>query len=217
MAFIVRQPPAPVAGSYSTNFPLTEDPISEGGRWINGFTTGLDWNDCRTTGGLATLSAVDHQTGDFNDQTALLVGAWAPNVRVTAVAKHNPVATVNFRELELRVRSTLSAHVNSGYEINFGIGALGPYIQVVRWNGPHGSFDFVNSGLAGAPLVGDGDVCRVDCVGNLITVFVNNVQVATPQNITAIGAHFDAGNPGMGFYNNISTAYGWKSFAVQEL
>ena len=38
--------------SYSTNFPLTEDPISEGGRWING-SVGLDWKNCRTTPGLA--------------------------------------------------------------------------------------------------------------------------------------------------------------------
>lgn len=29
--------------TYSTKFPLTESPISEGGNWINGSTEGLDW------------------------------------------------------------------------------------------------------------------------------------------------------------------------------
>jgi hypothetical protein len=36
-----------------TNFPLTEDPISEGGNWIGGGTTGLDWNNVQTTPGFA--------------------------------------------------------------------------------------------------------------------------------------------------------------------
>ena len=29
-------------GTYTTNFPLTENPILENGNWINGGTTGLD-------------------------------------------------------------------------------------------------------------------------------------------------------------------------------
>src|SRR5262252_1248375 len=29
--------------SYSTHFPLNEDPISEGGRWLNGAKDGIDW------------------------------------------------------------------------------------------------------------------------------------------------------------------------------
>src|SRR5438046_7973905 len=34
-----------IAESYTTNFPLTENPISEGGNWINGLTNGIDWSD----------------------------------------------------------------------------------------------------------------------------------------------------------------------------
>ena len=40
-------------GTYSTNFPSTENPISESGRWINGGSTGLKWANVRTTPGLA--------------------------------------------------------------------------------------------------------------------------------------------------------------------
>src|SRR5260221_2997308 len=39
--------------SYSTSFPLTENPISEGGRWVNGGLLGLDWTNVSTTPGLA--------------------------------------------------------------------------------------------------------------------------------------------------------------------
>src|SRR5262245_11556871 len=39
---------------YTTTLPLAEDPISEGGRWINGGTVGLDWTNVATSPGLAT-------------------------------------------------------------------------------------------------------------------------------------------------------------------
>jgi len=41
------------ASTYTTNFPLTEDPISEGGKWINGKKDGVDWANVRTTPGFA--------------------------------------------------------------------------------------------------------------------------------------------------------------------
>ena len=59
-------------GTYSTNFAGTENPISEGGRWINGGVAGLDWANVRTTPGLAFGT----QTGliEYNDAAALLSG-----------------------------------------------------------------------------------------------------------------------------------------------
>ena len=41
--------PAGTHGPYTTNFSGAENPISEGGRWLNGQTDGLDWTDVRTT------------------------------------------------------------------------------------------------------------------------------------------------------------------------
>jgi hypothetical protein len=34
--------------TYATSFSLTENPISEGGKWINGGVTGLDWGNVQT-------------------------------------------------------------------------------------------------------------------------------------------------------------------------
>src|SRR5262249_45748237 len=42
-----------INGSYSTTFPLTENPISEGGSWTNGGATGLGWANVQTTPGLS--------------------------------------------------------------------------------------------------------------------------------------------------------------------
>src|ERR1700704_5961227 len=70
-----------MAGSYQTDFPATENPISEGGRWINGGLLGLDWTNVSTTPGLA----IGHQVGaNFTDATALLAGAWGPDQMATA-------------------------------------------------------------------------------------------------------------------------------------
>ena len=67
----------PLTGrTYTTNFPLTESPISEGGNWINGATTGIDWGDVWTTPG----QTHDHSgPARFADATALLTGTWAPD------------------------------------------------------------------------------------------------------------------------------------------
>ena len=61
--------PAAQAMSYSTTFPLTENPISEGGRWLGGASVGLDWGDIGTTPG----QTHDHSgPASFADATAIL-------------------------------------------------------------------------------------------------------------------------------------------------
>jgi hypothetical protein len=61
------------ARTYTTNFPLTENPISEGGNWVNGAVVGLDWSNVSTTPGLA----IGRNSGTVNyaDAVALVTGA----------------------------------------------------------------------------------------------------------------------------------------------
>ena len=103
--------------SYTTNFPLTENPISEGGRWINGGTVGLDWTNVRTSPG----KAYGTQSGaSYTDSTALLTGSWGNDQQVTAtVYATTPPAENCYPEVELRLRSAISAHQNRGYEIGW--------------------------------------------------------------------------------------------------
>src|SRR5271166_204372 len=67
--------------SYSTRFQLDEDPISEGGKWINGGKDGIDWYNVITKNGVA-YGAVSQ--GAYTDPTALLAGTWGKDQKVKA-------------------------------------------------------------------------------------------------------------------------------------
>ncbi len=82
--------------TYTTIFPLSENPISEGGNWI-----------CR----------------------------WGPDQTVQAtVYSEHPNDNI-YEEVELRLRSSLSSHWASGYEIIFRSSKTkNAYSEIVRWN-----------------------------------------------------------------------------------
>ena len=184
--------PSVLRADYSTNFDLTENPISEGGKWQNGAATALDWKNVRTSGGIAFGT----QTGNdkFLDSTALLTGTWDPNQSVSGV-----VHTVNqsgsvSQEVEFRLRSTLSAHVNSGYEINFRCTHDGSqYVQIVKWNGPVGDFTYIDSTVG--PGVRDGDTLKAEIIGTTINAYINGKLI-----LSRTDSQFSTGNPGIGFY-----------------
>lgn len=200
---------------YTTTFPLTENPISEESNWINGQTTGLDWHDMSTTPGLA----IGHQTGSsYTDGTALLAGSWGPTQTVEAVVHAVNPKDSCYHEVELRLRSTLMAHSCTGYEISFkATKTAGAYLIIVRWNGKVGDFTYLVNSSGAQYGVTSGDVVEATIVGNVITAFLNGVQVGTATDST-----YATGNPGMGM--NLETAdascigtngdYGFTSFTA---
>jgi hypothetical protein len=182
---------------YTTAFPLTENPISEGGNWISGQAVGLDWHDVSTTPGLA----IGHQSGSsYTDGTALLTGAWGPTQTVEAV-----VHTVNpkescYQEVEMRLRSTLTAHNCAGYEISFkATKSASAYLIIVRWNGPVGNFTYLLNSSGAQYGIAEGDTVKATIVGNVITAYLNGVPVGTATDST-----YTTGSPGMGF--NLETS-----------
>ena len=73
------------ANTYTTNFPLTENPISEAGMWVNGGQSPANnWTNVQTTPGLA-FGTMPPSTGNDDDSTALLTGTWGPTQTITAV------------------------------------------------------------------------------------------------------------------------------------
>src|ERR1051325_3674641 len=90
--------------TYSTSFPLTENPISEGGKWINGGAAGGNlWGNVQTTPGMAF--GVSEPT-QFGDPTAVLTGTWAPDQSAEATIKivTQPTGTC-CHEAEVRLRT----------------------------------------------------------------------------------------------------------------
>ncbi len=197
--------------SYTTNFPLTENPISEGGKWINGKVTGLDWANVRTTPGFAFGTQTD--TVDYDDSTAILAGTWGANQMAQAQIHVVSQGSNIFEEVEIRLRTSISAHSITGYEINCSVVPSNPYNQIVRWNGPLGSFTQLNGGSTGCA---DGDVLEATIVGNTITSYKNGVQLLQWTDST-----FSSGSPGMGFYiqggsTSQESDYGFSNFTASD-
>jgi hypothetical protein len=133
--------------SYTTNFPLSENPLSEGGKWTNGQKDGLDWADVQTTSGFAfgTESGGTRPAPQkYDDSAALLTGAWGPDQTAQATVRAVNQNDRIYEEVELRLRSALSPHKATGYEILFrSVKSAKSYCEIVRWNGPLGDFTYL--------------------------------------------------------------------------
>jgi hypothetical protein len=217
------------ANTYSTTFSTNENPISSGGRWLNGRVVGLDWTDMKVTSGLAT-GTVDQGNG-YNDAIAILTGSWGSNQTVTATVKtQNPTGSA-VEELELRLASSISAHSSTGYECLWGLQpSPNQYMAIVRWNGALGNITVLaqlngTGSLTGsgtnkvahqstAPLLSIGDVIKATRVGNTITQYVNNVPILSVDDST-----YKSGSPGMGYlraYGGSETDFGFTSFSATD-
>src|SRR5882757_92334 len=203
-----------VSHAYTTTFPLNETPISEGNAWINGKAVGLNWADVHTTRGLAF--GTESGNNGYDDSAALLTGNWGSDQTAEAT-----VHTVNqndsiFEEVELRLRSNLSARSATGYEINFRCSKTAKaYTQIVRWNGTLGNFTYIATAQGQKYGVTNGDVVKATIKGNVITAYINGVQVLQGRD-----KKFTTGNPGMGFFlqgaSGVNSDYGFTRFTASD-
>ena len=102
--------------------------------------TGLDWDNVRTTKNFAFGTA---PTGKYTDPTAVLAGSWGADQTSEARVRIERVNPDCCHEVELRLRTTITAHSITGYEINCSAATKRRYMEIVRWNGPINSFDYV--------------------------------------------------------------------------
>lgn len=200
--------------SYSTKFLLTENPISEGGNWINGGENGSPWCNVRTIPDLAF--GMQSGLNGYDDSTAVLRGTWNPDQMAQGLV-HTTQQNANIiQEIELRIRTSISPQGITGYEFNFRALAKGnTYIQIVRWNGPLGSFSILAE-IPG-PGVRDGDLLKATASRNTLTAYINGVQVLQTTDTT-----FNNGSPGIGFFNSGGDArsngdFGFENFYAAEL
>jgi hypothetical protein len=172
---------------YATNFPATENPISEGGRWRN---TGLDWTPVATSGGLAFST----QTRNEYDDSYSFLSGFGPNHTASAVihlaSGYNPGGASH--EVEIILRCSDAAHTISWYECNLSWN--GGYSQIMLLNGPLGTFREVTQ-FSNPIAPHDGDVFSASAIGNVITCYLNGVVVAR-----AVDSTLPTGQPGMAFF-----------------
>jgi hypothetical protein len=217
--------PAPGSGGthgpYATRFSGTENPLSEGGKWLNGHTDGLDWTDVRTTPGFAFGTEIGgHRPAPqkYDDSTALLKGTWGPDQTVQAtVHSMNPNQDGKvFEEVELRLRSSISPHNCTGYEVMFRCSKIPrAYCNIARWEGPLGKFTMLKESYGSQYGAKDGDVVKASMIGKVLTVYINGVQMIQLSDDT-----FPNGNPGVGFYlegaSGVIGDFGFSSFMATD-
>src|SRR5271157_3851099 len=195
--------------SYSTRFLLDEDPISEGGKWINGGKDGIDWYNIIKNG--VAYGAVSQ--GAYTDPTALLAGTWGKNQTVKATVCSRNQTEKYYQEVEIRLRSTLSPHHCTGYEVFWRcLKSQNAYAEIVRWNGKVGDWTSLNKHTGAQYGVKDGDLVEATIAGDVIKGYVNGVEV-----ISATDNTYKEGNPGMGFNFGVEQGNGDFGFTSYEV
>jgi hypothetical protein len=219
--------------SYSTRFERDEEPIDEGGMWLNGGKDGIDWVDVMTKGGVCygaksrmgvpekraeqgNLDASGEAAapeGDYDDPTAVLTGDWGPDQHATGTVFSRNPTNEYFQEVEIRLRSTITPSSCTGYEVFWRcLKTDEGYAEIVRWNGKIG--DFTSLARKTGPEFGvqDGDQVEATIIGNVITSYINGVEVLQTTDDT-----FSNGAPGVGFnfgVGDTNVDHGFTSFAV---
>jgi hypothetical protein len=198
--------------TYTTNFSLTEDPISEGDHWIGGLTAGLDWSNIQTTPARAYGTILS--SGNYNDPTALLTGSWGPNQTTQATVFSLNQSDAIYEEVELRLRSSLAAHLCTGYEIDFRVSSSPKaYLAIVRWNGALGDFTYLVTYRGSRYGVSNGDVIKASIIGTTIKVYKNDTQIGAATDGT-----YASGVPGIGMDGPLGTNSNWgfSSFMASD-
>jgi len=213
--------PATTHGPYTTTFSRAESPLSEGGVWSNGKADGLDWTDAHTTPGFAFGTEIGGNRPapqKYDDTVALLKGTWGPNQTAQATVRSvNPNQDGKvYEEVELRLRSSITAHNSTGYEVMFRCTKIEKaYCNIARWEGPLGKFTIIKESWGSKYGVKTGDVVKATIVGSLLTVYINGVQM-----VQVTDDKFKSGNPGIGFYLEGATGvmgdYGFTSFRATD-
>ena len=201
-AFLLRHG-VTVPSQYATLWPLTENPISEGGRW----RTAVNFYKApqSTPGRCFSNGATDN----FDDALAQLISPdLGDNYEITAgvfrQGGYTPVGDAS-HEVGLYGRllidnSNPSNTLVRGYEMLFPFNSSS--FQMVAWLGVNHSFPdnftilsptILNGGLQ---PVQNGDILKARFLGNVITVFQNGLAIATLTDTTWP----TGGGPGFGFF-----------------
>ena len=183
---------------YTTSFPTTENPISQGGIWINGLATGLDWTNVRTT---ANTEAYGTQTGSngYDDSIAVISNRSYANNQYAKGTIYVTGSDSIDEEVEIHLQGQIAAHSIDTYEIDCQVFPSGSYqVSIVKWTGAKGSFT-LEAALAPMNKSGvaqSGDILKATIVNGVITAYNNNIQI----NQWIDSSPYTGGTPGMGMY-----------------
>jgi hypothetical protein len=207
-------PAAPVVlpTSYSTTLSTPEGTLSEGGIWLSGGVTALDWTDFAVSGGFA-VPKQSTSSPNFDDSVVILDPAKfniGPNQYASAVIHRSANGLSGSVECELLLRATFGPHFMTAYEINLNFD--GGYLEVINVGGVTsgargtvlGDFQMQNFGSVGFAIA-DGDFFEAQIIGSLVSVWLTHASTRTQYvnnfDVTTLAAtYFATGSIGFGNY-----------------
>jgi len=149
----------------------------------------------------------------FDDNCAHLIGFSADHYIEGVVHRAVGYSPVDAHEIEWLLRADITPNFTRAYEV---LADSGGGFQIVLWNGDRGDFTVLSPTGPGTGTIAHGDVIRAQIVGTTITVFKNDVQVATVDNSV-----LTSGNPGIGSFmrgnGNVLASFGWQSIEASDI
>lgn len=119
---------------YNTNFPLTENPVSEGNRW---YRTDTNSTAFRTSGGLCF--GTQGGASGFDDSQAALSGLGFVNYSIEVVMFRSASISATNHEFEICLRNVETSSTTKKYEILFNKDGG---FNFVKWAGGRSFSDF---------------------------------------------------------------------------
>lgn len=217
MSFI--RPGIPAVNIFTTNFLVTESPLSQSGTFTHGYQqVGTDALGPDVTGG--TPGKCYSHAADANDYVATIQNRFTSN-------KHFSEVTINWasgytapssQEIEVHVGTTIGPSSAVGYEFDLYFG--GTVLQPIRWENPPGGFNTVWPTLVSGAwpgAVADGDVLRVEfdsTSGNpVFTIKLNGVTQIIYTDTSA--GKILTGNPGFAFFVRTGAGVDVSKFCIK--
>lgn len=214
-------PPSAVATSFSIDFTAlsNENPLSQGGQFLNGQADGTHWKNFQISSGAACAAATS-TTGPppYDDAIGLLkTSVFAPAANqyvqstIKVVGAYDPPTT---HERGHFMRFDMTTNHASGYEVYWSItNSFG----IIRWDDADVFTPLsLTSGTGPAARPVHGNRLRTEISGSTITVFVDTgsgfVQVATADDST----YTRRGMCGMQHYAEAGTTFGSYAFSLWE-
>lgn len=211
------------SNSYSTNFSVAENPISESGQFVTSTSLGVDWSGLRLGGsgsrpvapvdiaapGMA--ESADYANPNYGDALAVVTGNWGPDQSVSITVGNIAPTIAGYEEFEIHLRTDPTT--GTGYEVAWAYNH--DYILIATWNGGGvvgaGAYTTLFEGHGPQYAIAPGDTLTASIQGDVITVSTNGVQVAQIADNT-----FSSGNPGFGFNEGGTDQYGISSFSASS-
>jgi hypothetical protein len=211
---------APPSTLFSTTFPNTENPLAGTG-WIQGLSTGIDWQNMQSTPGkcfLTALSPTEYDDNIAHRNPALGISSTRHYVQGT-LGITGGYSPPDAHEMALHLFSTITANSIFTYEILCALRSTS--IVLMRWNGARGLFDQLATSSTFSAL-SDGDVVRGEGIltagSPAMNIFVNAVNVLSFTDTS--GSKLVTGQPGLGGFARAGgtlASHFWKAFSCDTI